>query len=489
MRISKYKDYLFLALGGISTALLSFLLIGTRNYFYDEIATILVTRSFATMIHDFTYYEGNMWIYYLLMYFWLHLGTNEAIVRSLSAIFAIATIFPLFYLTKLLFDSKAARIVMLLFPVNIFFIQNAQNARSYSALLFLTTLSSYLFLQYIRTGVKKYVWMYILMSVFAVYAHVFALLVIATHFLSLVFLHKRNGWKRILIAIPIMLLFFLPLFSVPSAHGDQINWIAKPAIKNLIGTYIILSDDFPFIAFIDGLLLFWYFISFWRKKAYQKSCAETENYTYLLVWLFVPIGSSFLFSVFIKPVYLSMYFIICLVPFSVLVSLALARIKTQWVLTSITALLIVLSLIRLFGWYSGNNNLTLVIPNNNEDWRSAAQFLASHVQSTDAVLFFPSNAETCIDFYYQKIPSSLAITKLDLQPNHLVTGYNLPFNEKLLKRIPAQYSRIWYVSNQTTNPNNDYKRTLIENMLKTHYTQALQRSSFRINIFLYKKNT
>lgn len=152
----KHIDLLFLSLGLTLASVLSFIHLGNKNLYLDEVATFTSTRNWTDMSNILKNLEGNMWLYYFLIYLWTKLGTNEFILRSLSAFFSIATIIPLFYLGKSILGNRAARIAMILLPINVFFIKNAQNARSYSLLILLTTISSYLFLRYVHTLKKRY---------------------------------------------------------------------------------------------------------------------------------------------------------------------------------------------------------------------------------------------------------------------------------------------------------------------------------------------
>jgi hypothetical protein len=73
------------------------LYLGAPSFWVDEALSVDFARlSWPQFAHLMQTRELNMLPYYLVLRAWIHLGTEEWIVRSLSAICSIATL-PLFY--------------------------------------------------------------------------------------------------------------------------------------------------------------------------------------------------------------------------------------------------------------------------------------------------------------------------------------------------------------------------------------------------------
>jgi len=106
---------------------------------------------FSTAWHE----TPNMLFYYFLLHFWLKLGNSEFVVRSFSAIFAVLTIIPMYLLGKKLFNHKVGLIAALFIVGQCFFVEYAQEVRSYSLLIFLIVISTYFLVSLEKNLIKK----------------------------------------------------------------------------------------------------------------------------------------------------------------------------------------------------------------------------------------------------------------------------------------------------------------------------------------------
>jgi len=487
--LSKIRKNLLVLSCTFIIAVFSLLFIGQKNFSGDEIATIEISRDFGHMIHMLRYVEGNMWLYYFFVHFWLLGGTSEVWVRFLSTLFAIFSV-PLIYSTvKLLMNEKIAKITTILLSVNIFFIQNAQNARSYTLLLFLTTASTYFFVKYIFKPSYVYLFCFTLFNVLAFYAHLYAIFVICAQFLSLFFISQKLRIKELGYSIFATLLLIMPFVLSPSIHSGQLNWISKPSIKSIIGTFIILSNDFPPIAAIYALLLSSYGIFLWRKSGRLKNTLQSWSYRFVFLWILFPITTAFIFSLLVKPMYSSMYFFICIIPFTLLIAVAIDTIQKPWLKKSILVFIIILSCIRLYGWYVGNKGLMVVIDNNHEDWDKVAVFLSTHTKRNDGIVYFPTFVQDNIAFYAQKQKVSLNTAQtITYQPFRLKAGTPFVlFNKENIIKMPERYSRIWYIHGDYLNPTIQYQRVLIENILYKHYILKEKDEFSALTVYRFEK--
>ena len=136
-------------------AVLSLLFIGGKSIWIDEAASIFFARDWTQMWQYLPNHEANMWLYYTMLNPWLKLGHGEAIVRALSAVFAVVTIPVIYLLGRQLFGPRAGAISSLLIASNAFFISYAQEARGYTLLVLLVTLSSLFFVRTVQTASWK----------------------------------------------------------------------------------------------------------------------------------------------------------------------------------------------------------------------------------------------------------------------------------------------------------------------------------------------
>lgn len=489
--ILKVRDSLFISVMLALTAFFSLFLSWSKDFSSDEIASVIITKNFNSMLQTLKFLEGNMWVYYFILHFWQLLNVSEAWIRGLSTIFIVCSVPFTYLIAKSLVNKNVARITSVLTTFHIFVIESAQNARSYALVFLLILISSYFFINYVKKSSKYSLFIYILVSVLAVYAHLYALLVLGAQFISLVLSGKTGKIKNFTFALIAILAFCLPLLLAPSMHSGQIDWITKPTIKNLAGTFAILADDFLPLTIIYAVLISFFSYKLLKNLKKQIKIFNYFSYRYLFLWTLFPIISTFIFSLFIKAIYLSTYFIICVVPFTIWVAIFIEQLNSGIIKKIILAVIIFLALIRLYGWYSNNTKLMIVIPNYNENWSKASKYLDSHLKSNEAILYFPSLAKTNIEFYSQRENISLSqFPSFDIQPNHMQNGKIIKsFNSKLLYSIPKKYKMIWYVYSDYIN--SDYEKGMINNMLKNNYVLKEKMSYAVISLSLYesKSNT
>jgi mannosyltransferase len=119
--------------------------------------------------------------YYVLLRGWLTLGSSEVVLRSMSALFALASLWAIFFLTRELFDDVVAMVVTVLLCFSPFHIFYGQEARMYSLLEVLAIVSSYFFLKSLTSTERRWPAWYAVAAIAGVYTHLFFFLVLATH--------------------------------------------------------------------------------------------------------------------------------------------------------------------------------------------------------------------------------------------------------------------------------------------------------------------
>lgn len=326
------------------SAIVMLFALSKQSYGLDESFSIYISRNWSFMTGMLWHQEANMWLYYFILHFWLVVAKDEFSVRLLSTFFAILSVAVIYKIAEHLFNKRVAFISGLLVSVNMFLLFYAQEARGYSLSLFFVSLASYLFLRLKDSGNKKYKLAYIVTLSLAVYAHFYAALAIFTHFLLAVFEKKiRIYFSSFLMAG----LLLIPIFISPSFRSHQVAWITKPAVASLAGTFFVLSGDFPLLMIIYASLFI--YLIFTLKRSFR----DFRN-IFLLSWLVIPIILLFVFSVSIKPIYQSVYFLVCLPPFVILAASVVDKINKVLMKNMTIVLILVFSAVRLLLWYTEN---------------------------------------------------------------------------------------------------------------------------------------
>ena len=116
-----------------------FHLLGAKNLGLEERVSVwLASIPWSWFVHTMVPSpELNMVLYYAMRRGWLHLGQREFAIRSLSALFGIASIPAIYKLGQRLFNTQSGLIAAALLAAHRFHIRYSQEARAYSLEVFL----------------------------------------------------------------------------------------------------------------------------------------------------------------------------------------------------------------------------------------------------------------------------------------------------------------------------------------------------------------
>lgn len=215
-----------------------------KPYWFDECFSVELARlDWPNFFHVLWWREANMTLYYLLLRVWLHFGQSEFFIRSLSVLIGAATIPAVYWVARLLYNRRIALIAAALLTFNAYSVRYAQEARSYALFALLATLSSGFLIAELRQPSRRNRLGYVLTSILAVYAHFYALLLVAAHWLALrrmagslpdgtsgaeFRVQVRREWKVIgLGALPVLVF-------VAKTGAGPIRWIHRPGFHDLI---------------------------------------------------------------------------------------------------------------------------------------------------------------------------------------------------------------------------------------------------------------
>lgn len=428
------KDGLNILLLTIISTFFSFYGISRNSFGLDEAYTVEISKNLNNLMGIIWNKEANMWLFYVILHFWLGLGTNELAVRSLSALFAILSVLVVYKIGCFLKNPVVGLISGLLLSVNILFVFYAQFARDYSFMLFITALSSYFFLKYGKT--KSGQIPFIISSIVSLYVHFYAVFTLMAQFATSLATGKA---KKFLMPLVVSSLFILPIIISPSFHSGQVNWIMKPVITSIIGTALVLTGDFPPLLVVYGILLLLsltYFIKQWKDFGHN----------YLFMLLLVPIITCFALSTIAKPIYQSVYFVGSLIPVVLLTGLVLERIRNKIIRLTILSLMLILSMIRLFMWTQGITQYKWIITNKSDDFRGAERYVSQYSKKGDVLIFYGYYAKAPFEAYNKN-----AITVKELTDKEYALGGGAKLPNPDMHILDSLHDKdVWLVSNRNT---------------------------------------
>ena len=451
-------------------AVLSLLFIGEKSIWIDEAASIFFARDWTQMWQYLPNHEANMWLYYTMLNPWLKLGHGEAIIRALSAVFAVATIPVIYMLGRQLFGPRAGAISSLLVASNAFFISYAQEARGYTLLVLLVTLSSLFFVKAVQAASWKNWLGHALCSALALYTHLFAALVYFVHAASLPLLGRRNlPWRGFVYSSLVLGILLIPLIVWQPLSSGQLQWIRPPTLSNIFSYLLELTGNRPSLL-LYTIICTMTLLAVLRTPQYQRGEDELWGHLFVALWILVPLAVTVVFSWVVRPVFVSRYLIISLPALALLAGAGISRLKRPWLQAAILLLMLCLSTRAIFLWYFEHPK---------HDWRSVTQYVLSESKPGDGAVFYLDPGRKAFAYYQERLGGNqTGLTVLEmLMREH---GRARPdLNEPLLLSLPGTYDRVWLILNHDRLYRDRPDRNRIVGTIENSYTKVQERDFHR----------
>jgi len=400
---------LILALG----AALRFYQIGAESYWIDEIYTVTFAEgNLDSLLHEAQRQDVPI-DYFLPLYGWVRLfGTTEAATRSLSALFGVLALLPIYLAGRELFDDSAGLIAALLAAISEYQIYYSQETRFYSLFGLAAGLSLFLFARLLRRQDNLSLVLYAFSTWFMFWSMAFGILTIAAQNLYVLLRWRRYKalhvrWlvcqTAIAIAIVATILPALTDNSIISKDQAGVQWISRPAwsapLRTLYTFVLPMRYQRPWTAVVIsfaagvGVLLAGtaaYIIRRGRRgwlsdlkgllAGAGSLWGKGDELLLLGLWLLVPIVTLFAWSRIGPPLYHERYVIGAAPALYLLLAYAIVRARR---FVPVPAVLIALAMIVAPGlqeYYHADQK---------EQWREAAAYVEQRRQDSDAVILAP----------------------------------------------------------------------------------------------------
>lgn len=436
-------DFVLLALIIALAAVLRFHAIDQKNVWIDEGVSIEMARlDWYNFLRILWRHEANMALYTVILRGWLHFGSSEAFIRSLSAIFAVATLPALYVLGRKMFSPRVALIAAFLLAVNAYHVRYSQEARSYALYPLLCVLSSIYFLKFLDDPSRRNRVGHVLTSALAVYAHFFAGFVVVAQWISVCLLDRpdaqanfRRNWRQFAIAISPLVLFVL------TTGTGVLRWIPRPHWSDLGNTFVFFTGNggcWLVVIYSAAVIAALVPVAGWRSR---RVSGEAWRYRYLLIWLLFPILLVFAISQF-KHLYLARYFIFCAPALILLAAAGLGRLRSDWALAIVLAATAFLSYRAVSAYYQKDFDI------GREDWRSATRYVLDHAQPGDVLILHQPIGRMPYEYYRSRIQANAY--PMVIYPAH---GDRLTYRDfyaghapdSFLENLPQHYPRVWVI--------------------------------------------
>lgn len=289
------------------------LLYFVQSFWRDEAFTYVLAKRNIFDILVLTAKDFNPPLYYLIIHYWMKLfGTSEIILRLFSVIMYCGVLYAsyLFLIHIFKISTKKSYIYLLLIALNPILLYYAFEARMYTMLAFLATLSFYAFW---KNNYKTY----FITTILGLFTHYFMLFVVIAQVGFYILVNKKKLDKKIVLKYLAPMAFFIPWFlfvlNVKNV-GSESFWIAPIHINTFIRLFGIIFTgyemDFGFFEKIITVLSLFLVLFTVMGIVYhhKKQHADRKMLWYLVLW---SIGTPLLVMAvsFIKPIFLPRYII------------------------------------------------------------------------------------------------------------------------------------------------------------------------------------
>jgi mannosyltransferase len=309
----------------------------TQSFWYDEwLTTEAASGGLLDIFRHAANREGIPPTYFVLMWGWVRAyGDSELALRLVSAGFGAATVPVAYAAARELGQRRAvARVAALLVAVNPMLVWYSQEARPYSLLAFLGTLSLLAFARVRSRGRRDDFLLWGLVGAAAVAVHYFAIFLVIAEAGALLIV-RRNQARRLAIAcapIAVELAVLAPFALEQHSHEPNRQWISDFPLADraseagrsaLVGPSPLDGRLWLVSAVVVGLAAV---VLIARGRSAERTAAALTagigGAAVVMPLLAVALGVD---------VFLSRYLIAALVPLTVAVAICLAARRASWV--------------------------------------------------------------------------------------------------------------------------------------------------------------
>lgn len=445
MRAPAWRAPALLGLILLAAAATRFYKLGASALWIDEATSVALARMpWTRFLKTLWEYEANMSLYYLLLRGWMHFGTSEAALRSLSALAGVAGVAAIFFLGRKLLSTGAGLLAAALLAVHMQHIWGSQEVRTYGLVVLLLVLSTHLFVNAVESRRDASRWIaYVVVSALAVYAHVYAVLILAAHWVALGERRAREvGLRRIMIVGASLGVLISPmgLFVLLRDQG-QLSWIRNLFTAGQVVFTILIVNG------MNPLLVILLLIALFRVgRGIGQDDDAAWNRRLLAAWFVFPIVLLLVVSIW-KPIFFFRYFVIC-APAAVLLGASeLTRPRPATRLRfglriAVSVLTVAITAMVGIGYlFQGGNFLG--------DWRSATEYILANSRPGDAAVFDVTAGLDAFRYYQDRVPSagraSIPVTVYP-SPDELASAHHVPTAARLREAVKS-YERVWVVLN------------------------------------------
>jgi hypothetical protein len=499
--------------------------LGKPSIWFDEAFSVELARQPVPVLWRTIFGpEPNMELYYLLLHFWLRLTALvglppvEWVVRLPSAVCAALSTGVIFWLGRRYLGTFIAAVAAFLYACNYLQLIYAQQTRAYALQLLLLSLAWLALLSALQNdhGQKRWWCLYVLMTVLAVYAHLFSLLILFSQCVAIAGLFVLSPQWRALLrrrglvfvgALLLIGLLSIPMF-IESLHGAKTGWLPVPRLPELLSLLTIISgDNIRYLSvtglyLLCGVLLIGFALlvrrvaglSRWMhahpriSHGFEPLAALWPFVWIMLCWLLLPVILSYIVSQGSLRLFSTRYLVVIVPPFCFLVVLGVAVFR-QYVVRIILCCILLGSAILVVPHYYQNAQV--------EDWGTAVHWMSARYQPGDGLVCYDNTVtqgcQIAVEYYLDAYPQGAyfaanspgAFSWEKYSLNEPQENPALALQPAALAAFAQQHTRLFMITGRIANSADVAQVKKTQQWLDQHYRFDAQITTSTVVIRLY----
>ncbi len=418
-------------------------------------------------------------LFYIVLKGWTNIFSDSVYsMRMLSTLLSLASMVFLFGICKQIkITDKRILLVLLLYAISPLNIYYSQEVRMQNLNLFFTIGSTFFFLKFLRDRKNLQGILWGLFATLSIYTHYFALLVLFSQFLILIYKYFRKeidfiSARKIFLFSLIPLALFSPWISTFFKQTTQGQpWRVPQTFLQISENYLIFFKETFFSYYWNyenkGIIIVTTVFSIILVLFLIVSCIiyfkKSDNKKLpIIILFFIPSIIAFLVS-FRQSIIFSRYLSIIAPYLFILCVFFIFRIHKKYISYSVIALLIGVSIFGLTINYSNDYK--------NNDYRKIESFIGSNLNSKDKIIVEPHYLG-----WVMKYDTWHKNTKLP-EPSILGWGMGMQI-DSMVKR--NDFGNVWMILDYASMNKNDYDSLSIKMSLKDYKADSVKQKTFYI---------
>lgn len=490
---SKLKNWIPISLILLVAFFLYLFQLGENSLWTDEFYSIRdATKIFSNFPNNFSL---NRPLYYILLHFWMKFGTGEAWLRSLSVLFALASIFLTYLLGCRLYSKSTGLIAAVLLTFSTLAIHHAQEVRMYMMSTCIGIAGSLVLIHLLETFKTSYFISWLSLRFLALLTTPINILLLVPDLLLLWYQFQQKGirllkafrkwfWLVGILVVPAAITLLVDVIP-PLINFLQQGYSSSgsPGLKQLIARIVeftiwplkphseeiaiwVWYSNKVFLYFYTLLVLCLFIIGLFLKKSSSK-------YISLTLWVFFPLIALFLLSQLVPFVWWRSRYLLMIAPY-ILLLLAEGFLQVFHWQRKLANLIIIIYLIVVSG-----SLLNYYTAPPMEDWRSIIQTININEQPKDAVIFFPDYRYEALEYYYEGL-SPIYTVKLESSNSDINSAFG-----KKLRELDSEYLRFWLIMKLSLQ---DLQELELETVIPEQYQIRKYKAISSVNLYLLTPN-